>query len=207
MTESRFYRYVFAVGDEAYCCWDYDLPARNERFLRSLDGSYFSYVSGRHLDQIAGEDRQRASVALRGAYHHGLETLFSLLGAMVQAPEAVPAWIPKCSTRFYASWRASRLRLRRTCRTYEVRDVSQPRTGLSRCCSIPSFQYTFPRPHGPGSMLVVLWSLSQPRGSFLLSATTDGPTRLGGRPLNDGWCRRPRSIVPFGTARPPTCLC
>src|SRR5690606_31994351 len=39
----------------------------------------------------------RAAVGLRAAYHHSLETLFSLLGALTQAPECVPAWLPKCS--------------------------------------------------------------------------------------------------------------
>lgn len=92
------YRYVFAVGDNAYCCWEHDLPERNERFLSAVDSEYFHYLAQRHLDQLDGDDRQRAAVALRAGYHHGLETLFSLLGALVQAPDAVPAWIPKCST-------------------------------------------------------------------------------------------------------------
>jgi hypothetical protein len=91
-------RYVFAVADAAYCCWEHDLAARNERFLATLDAEYFQYVAARHIDALDGEDRQRAAVALRAAYHHGLETLFSLLGALTQAPEAVPAWLPKCST-------------------------------------------------------------------------------------------------------------
>lgn len=91
------YRYVFAVGKDVYCCWEYDLPERNNRFLSSIDGEYFDYVAHRHLDQIEGENRQHAAVALRAGYHHGLETLFSLLGALCQAPGAVPAWIPKCN--------------------------------------------------------------------------------------------------------------
>ena len=97
-TDDRICRYVFAVGNQAHCCWEYDLPDRNEQFLSSFDGKYFNYVAQRHMDQLESEDRQRAAVALRAAYHHGLETLFSLLGAMAQAPGAVPAWIPKCST-------------------------------------------------------------------------------------------------------------
>ena len=91
-------RYVFAVADEAYCCWEYDLADRNLRFLATLDAGYFQYVAERHIEHIDGENRQRAAVALRAAYHHGLETLFSLLGALTQAPDAVPAWLPKCST-------------------------------------------------------------------------------------------------------------
>ncbi|MFS8083820.1 MAG: hypothetical protein ACMG51_10235 [Ginsengibacter sp.] len=93
------YRYVFAVGEDSYCCWDHELPERNQRFLATVDAEYFHYVARRHLDQFEGEDRHRAAIALRTAYHHGLETLFSLLGALAQAPNGVPAWLPKCSTR------------------------------------------------------------------------------------------------------------
>lgn len=91
------YRYVFAVGKDAYCCWEHDLPERNEQFLTSIDGEYFNYIAQRHIDHIEGQDCKRAAVALRAGYHHGLETLFSLLGALLQAPEAVPAWLPKCN--------------------------------------------------------------------------------------------------------------
>lgn len=91
-------RYLFAVGEEAYCCWEYDLLLRNERFLKALDAEYFSHLVERHLDQLDSDEKQRAAVSLRVGYHHGAETLFSLLGAMAQAPEAVPAWLPKCST-------------------------------------------------------------------------------------------------------------
>ncbi|WP_316348863.1 hypothetical protein [Desulfuromonas acetoxidans] len=90
-------RYVFAVNDEVYCCWEYDLLERNERFLSSIDGEFFSYAAKQHLEHLEGEDAKRAALALRAGYHHGLETLFSLLGALCQAPEAVPAWIPKCN--------------------------------------------------------------------------------------------------------------
>ncbi len=92
------YRYPFAVGEDVYCCWEHDLPQRNERFLKTIDAEYFSHLVERHLDQLEGDEKQRAAVALRVGYHHGAETLFSLLGAMAQAPDAVPAWLPKCST-------------------------------------------------------------------------------------------------------------
>ena len=91
------YRYAFAVGEEVYCCWEHDLPQKNERFLASIDGGYFNYIALTHLEHIEGEDKQRAAIVIRSAYHLGLETLFSLLGALCQAPAAVPAWIPKCS--------------------------------------------------------------------------------------------------------------
>jgi len=88
-------RYVFAVDDQVFCCWEHDLAERNERFLSLIDGGYFNYVAQRHADQLEGKNRQSSAVALRAAYHHGLETFFSLLGALTQAPGAVPAWIPK----------------------------------------------------------------------------------------------------------------
>lgn len=97
-SDHSLHRYIFAVADQIYCCWEHNLPDRNEQFLRSFDSEYFNYVAHRHMDQLESEDKQRAAVALRAAYYHGLETLFSLLGAMAQAPDAVPAWIPKCST-------------------------------------------------------------------------------------------------------------
>lgn len=90
-------RYPFAVCDEVYCVWDHDLATRNRRFLASLDPRHFGYVTERHVSDLEGEHRQRAAVALRLHYHHGLEALFSLIGALTQAPDCVPAWLPKCS--------------------------------------------------------------------------------------------------------------
>ncbi|HEY3327303.1 MAG TPA: hypothetical protein VGK14_09030 [Novimethylophilus sp.] len=86
---------IFLVNDEPYCLWGFDLPKRNDEFLRGLDAGYFEYCLNAHL---ATEDEQRASVALRTTLHHALETLFSLLGAYVQAPDCPYAWIAKCST-------------------------------------------------------------------------------------------------------------
>lgn len=90
-------RYVFAVGDDPFCVWGHNLSDRNESFLRSFDPDYFEYAAQRHVEQLGGSNGARAAVALRAAYHHGLEPLFSLLGALSQAPGCVPAWIPKCS--------------------------------------------------------------------------------------------------------------
>ncbi len=92
------FRYVFAVAERAYCCWEHDLPERNRRFLASVETEYFSYLALAHGASLDGADEQKAAVALRAAYHHGLETLFTLLGALVQAPDAVPAWAIKCQT-------------------------------------------------------------------------------------------------------------
>lgn len=149
------YRYVFAVGDDVYCCWEHELPERNERFLLSIDGEYFNYVAQRHLDQIEGEDRQRAAVALRAAYHHGLETLFSLLGALSQAPQAVPGWIPKCTNTI----------LRELVRKLQVggivlTQVGPQRVSLSELAALVH-QYCWPNdePAGAtGSRFGLLWS-------------------------------------------------
>jgi hypothetical protein len=92
-------RYPFAVRDQAYCVWGHDLRERNEVFLRSLDGKFFQYLLELHVPQLEGDNPQRAAVGLRAAYHHSLETLFSLLGALTQAPRCVAAWLPKCSNR------------------------------------------------------------------------------------------------------------
>jgi hypothetical protein len=90
-------RYVFAVGEEPFCLWGYDLGLENDRYLQSFDASYFEYVARAHGDHLEGDDAPRSAIALRAAYHHGLEALFSILGALSQAPEAVAAWIPRCS--------------------------------------------------------------------------------------------------------------
>lgn len=89
---------VFLVQNRVFCVWDPKLPEHNRRFLRSLDHKYFSYVAGVHARELDGEDRQRAAIALRNSYHHGLETLFTLLGAALQAPHSLPAWFLKCQT-------------------------------------------------------------------------------------------------------------
>jgi hypothetical protein len=62
------YRYPFAVGDEVFCCWEHDLPERNERFLKTLDAAYFSHAVEHNVEQLEGSGKQRAAVALRVAY-------------------------------------------------------------------------------------------------------------------------------------------
>jgi hypothetical protein len=90
--------FAFAVLDDPFCVWEYDLLARNEDFLQSLDPGYFSFLADAFSPGLQGETPQRHAVALRAAYYHGLETLFTLIGAFLQAPVCVPAWIPRCRT-------------------------------------------------------------------------------------------------------------
>lgn len=85
---------VFVVNNEPYCIWEANIRHRNLEFIDGIDDEYFDYV----LDtNIKADDEKRASISLRMAFHHSLETMFSLLGAYVQAPYCVYAWLAKCS--------------------------------------------------------------------------------------------------------------
>lgn len=84
---------MFAVDDEPYCVWDWWLRRRNQQYLAGVDHDYFEYIAKTHATQLEGPDAQRAAMALRSVYHHGLETLFTLICAGLQAPGCVAAWI------------------------------------------------------------------------------------------------------------------
>jgi hypothetical protein len=88
---------VIVVNREPYCVWEVGLKQRNIEFINSIDTEYFDYVLRTHDERLDSKDDKRAAIALRIAYHHGLETLFLLIGALVQAPECTFAWISKCS--------------------------------------------------------------------------------------------------------------
>lgn len=86
---------IFFVGDDPYCIFDPDIRLLNQEFLEGLDPGFFDYAADAHL---LTDDEKRASVALKLTLHHGLETFFSLVGALLQAPDCVFAWVPKCTT-------------------------------------------------------------------------------------------------------------
>lgn len=85
---------IFMVNDEPYCIWEINTHERNMEFLNGIDTEYFDYLVELHLN---ANDEKRASIALRSTLHHAMETMFSLLGAYVQAPDCAYAWIAKCS--------------------------------------------------------------------------------------------------------------
>lgn len=85
---------TFAVNDEPFCLWEVDIPSQVESFLNGADVDFFEYALHTHLN---ADDEKRAIVAIRISLHHALETLFSFLGAYVQAPRCPHAWIAKCS--------------------------------------------------------------------------------------------------------------
>lgn len=87
---------IFVVNEEPYCIWEVDLPERNMEFLNGIDVEYFDYAIKVHLE---ADDEKRASIALRTTLHHAIETLFSFLGAYIQAPDCTYAWIAKCSNK------------------------------------------------------------------------------------------------------------
>jgi hypothetical protein len=86
---------VFVVGkDTPLCVHDPDFVERNTTFLDSVDPGYFDYLAKVHLAGLE-DDSQHAAIALRTAYHHGLETFFALLFAAVQATPVAYAWALK----------------------------------------------------------------------------------------------------------------
>ena len=90
--------YVFAVADNPFCCWDFDHPGRTLEFLQGIDPSHFGMLGTLFAGGLETDDEIAISIALRTSYQQGVETLMSLLGAAVQAPAAIPAWIAHCQT-------------------------------------------------------------------------------------------------------------
>jgi hypothetical protein len=87
---------IIVVNEEPYCIWEVDLAKRNTEFIEGIDVDYFEYLLNVHLN---AEDEKRASIALKTTLHHAVETFFSLLGAYIQAPDCVYAWVAKCSNK------------------------------------------------------------------------------------------------------------
>lgn len=85
---------IIVVNEEPYCIWEVDLEKRNIEFIEGIDVNYFEYLLKVHSN---AEDEKRASIALKTTLHHAVETFFSLLGAYIQAPDCVYAWVAKCS--------------------------------------------------------------------------------------------------------------
>lgn len=85
---------IIVVNDEPYNIWDVNIAERNKEYLEGIDVDYFQYLNETYQKS---DDEKRSSIALRASLHHAIETLFSLIGALLQAPTAVYAWMPKCS--------------------------------------------------------------------------------------------------------------
>lgn len=83
----------FVVDESPYVCWDWMLADKNLEFLRGIDARYFQYVVESNIEHLEGEDKHRAALSIRLAYSHAIETLFALLGALVQAPRCPLGWM------------------------------------------------------------------------------------------------------------------
>ncbi|MDQ3820286.1 MAG: hypothetical protein M3362_21750, partial [Acidobacteriota bacterium] len=73
--------------------WDLDIHQRNLDFINSIDPRYFEHIANLHGESLEGDEKQYAAAALRIAYSHGLESLFALLCACVQAPDCIVGWL------------------------------------------------------------------------------------------------------------------
>jgi hypothetical protein len=97
----------FCVVDRPFIVWSDDVERDNKSFLASLD-SFFYIRAVRELIGTDGDaaletdldDQTRKDVSslARMLWYHGAETLVMLLGAYVQAPNAVHAYVLKCRT-------------------------------------------------------------------------------------------------------------
>ena len=88
----------FAVLDVPNCVWDLEPKRRNLEFIERIDPQYYDYIADINGEALQGETSQHAATSVRIAYCHGLETLFALLGACIQAPDCVVGWLLKYST-------------------------------------------------------------------------------------------------------------
>ena len=85
----------FVVNEKPFCVWDWDLQDRTISFLDGVDPEYFTYLAKAHEEHLETDEKQFAALAIRASYAQALETLFSFLGAALQAPYCVPAWLVK----------------------------------------------------------------------------------------------------------------
>lgn len=90
---------VIIVNEEPYCIWDLAPEAHNQEYLNSIDSRYFEYVAQLVIDKTINESsKSHSATLLRFTYYHALETFFSYIGALIQGPDGVCAWIQKAST-------------------------------------------------------------------------------------------------------------
>ena len=85
----------FAVADEPWCVWEWDLAERNLEFIEQLTPDYFEHLAGVHFQEAEGEQGRLAAVAIRVGYGQALETFFALVFATVQAPDCVAGWLSR----------------------------------------------------------------------------------------------------------------
>lgn len=91
--EPKLTCHLFAIDETPHCLWDWEISTRSLEFLENLKPDYFAYLADVYNTDLEGINPQFAAIAIRVAYSQGLETLFALLGAAIQAPWCVPGWV------------------------------------------------------------------------------------------------------------------
>ena len=90
---------IVVVNEEPYCFWSTNARGENQEYLCSIDGTYFQSIGNLVIEGFAKEDGSKSHVStlLRLTYYHALETFFSHICAMLQAPDCVVGWVQKAS--------------------------------------------------------------------------------------------------------------
>lgn len=90
----------FVINERPVCVWDMDMKKLNSEYLQSINTEYFSFIAEQCLELINGSENEKthklyASITLRHHYSMALETMFALIGAMLQSPQCVVGWMIK----------------------------------------------------------------------------------------------------------------
>jgi hypothetical protein len=83
----------FLVWDKPRCVWTRNVAEKNREFLAGIDPDFWIYQSELNLPNLAIDTKLYASIGIRLAYSHALETFFAFLGAALQAPDCVFGWL------------------------------------------------------------------------------------------------------------------
>lgn len=91
--------YPFCVYNDPYCVYSYD-SSINSDYIKRIDPEFYQFISEKNSSIIESEESENnaklyAALSLRSYYAQGLETLFSLVGATLQAPGCIPGWMIK----------------------------------------------------------------------------------------------------------------
>ncbi len=84
---------MFYVENRARCVWEYGIAQRQLEFVKSIEPEHFPFLYEVLAKELAGDRRQRAACQIRATYSHALETFFSLLFSVIQAPRCGYAWL------------------------------------------------------------------------------------------------------------------
>lgn len=84
---------LFVCDVTPFAVWSLRMEEENLQCLNSIDPDYFKHISAANKLLLESENRHYASVQLRTAYSMALETLFALIGCVVQAPHCPAGWL------------------------------------------------------------------------------------------------------------------